>query len=500
MFHVENNVPKLNTIKYTFIFIFFISISLFVKGQENVVLVHGGLKIEGGSKKGSHVIVYKDGEKVQTIDASRKFEFELKLDHKYTIEFVKEGYITKKVSLDTYAPEDRKEFRFEPLAFNVQLFPQFDDINTVIFNQPVGKYAYDPEMEDFYYDTDYTKSIQSALAEVERKIIEKQKEKNREVQEEAAKKAAEEAAAKKAAEEAERQKAEEERKAAEKAAAAEEKRLAKEAQEEEARKAAEAAAAEEEEERKAAEKAAAEEEKRLAKEAQAEEDRKAAEASAAEEDARNKAAAAAAEEEARNKAAAAAAEAEARNKAAATAAEEEARNKAAAAAAEEEARNNAAAAEEEEARNKAAAAAAEEEARNNAAAAEEDVRNKAAAAAAEEEEARNNAAAAAAEEEARNKAKARAAAEEKAINKIDAQAVKLPPKHLDHTNIHERYPAGKTVEEYEEFNQQITKTVVNVDGHIIVFKHVTNHWGGNFYFKGSKTVSKIIYDQELGQY
>ena len=456
-------MPKLNTIKYTFVFIFVIVIALFVRGQENVVLVYGGLKIEDGSKKGSHVIVYKDGAKVQTIDASRKFEFELKLDHKYTIEFVKEGYITKKISLDTNAPEDRKEFRFEPLAFNVQLFPQFDDINTVIFNQPVGKYAYDPEMEDFYYDTDYTKSIQSALAEVERKIIEKQKEKKKAEEEEVAKKASEEAAAKKAAEEAERKKADEEaaaKKAAEeaerkkadeeaaakKAAEAEEKRLEKEAQEEEARKAAAA-----EEERKAAEKAAAAEEKRLAKEAQ--------------------------EEEARNKAAAAAA------------AEEEARNKAAAAAAaEEEARNKAATAAEEEARNKAAATAAEEEARN-----------KAAAAAAEEEEARNKAAKAA-EEEARNKAKARAVAEEKAINKIDAQAVKLPPKHLDHTNIHERYPAGKTIEDYEEFNQQITKTVVNVDGHIIVFKHVTNHWGGNFYFKGSKTVSKMIYDQELGQY
>ncbi len=438
-------MPKLNTIKYTFVFIFVIVIALFVRGQENVVLVYGGLKIEDGSKKGSHVIVYKDGAKVQTIDASRKFEFELKLDHKYTIEFVKEGYITKKISLDTNAPEDRKEFRFEPLAFNVQLFPQFDDINTVIFNQPVGKYAYDPEMEDFYYDTDYTKSIQSALAEVERKIIEKQKEKKKAEEEEVAKKASEEAAAKKAAEEAERKKADEEA-AAKKAAEAEEKRLEKEAQEEEARKAAAA-----EEERKAAEKAAAAEEKRLAKEAQ--------------------------EEEARNKAAAAAA------------AEEEARNKAAAAAAaEEEARNKAATAAEEEARNKAAATAAEEEARN-----------KAAAAAAEEEEARNKAAKAA-EEEARNKAKARAVAEEKAINKIDAQAVKLPPKHLDHTNIHERYPAGKTIEDYEEFNQQITKTVVNVDGHIIVFKHVTNHWGGNFYFKGSKTVSKMIYDQELGQY
>ena len=460
-------MPKLNTIKYTFVFIFVIVIALFVRGQENVVLVYGGLKIEDGSKKGSHVIVYKDGAKVQTIDASRKFEFELKLDHKYTIEFVKEGYITKKISLDTNAPEDRKEFRFEPLAFNVQLFPQFDDINTVIFNQPVGKYAYDPEMEDFYYDTDYTKSIQSALAEVERKIIEKQKEKKKAEEEEVAKKASEEAAAKKAAEEAERKKADEEA-AAKKAAEAEEKRLEKEAQEEEARKAAAA-----EEERKAAEKAAAAEEKRLAKEAQEEETRKAAEAAAAEEERKAAEKAAAAEEK----------------RLAKEAQEEEARNKAAAAAAaEEEARNKAATAAEEEARNKAAATAAEEEARN-----------KAAAAAAEEEEARNKAAKAA-EEEARNKAKARAVAEEKAINKIDAQAVKLPPKHLDHTNIHERYPAGKTIEDYEEFNQQITKTVVNVDGHIIVFKHVTNHWGGNFYFKGSKTVSKMIYDQELGQY
>ena len=85
-------MPKLNTIKYTFVFIFVIVIALFVRGQENVVLVYGGLKIEDGSKKGSHVIVYKDGAKVQTIDASRKFEFELNCFNNYSNAVINEIY------------------------------------------------------------------------------------------------------------------------------------------------------------------------------------------------------------------------------------------------------------------------------------------------------------------------------------------------------------------------------------------------------------------------
>ncbi len=150
--------------------------SLVTQAQENMIFIYGNLKIEDGSRKGAEVVVYKNGSKVQTIDASRKFEFELRLDQNYIIEFRKDGYITKKISFNTNAPEDRKQYDFQPQGFTITLLPQFDEVNTVIFNQPVGKYAYDPEMEDFYYDTDYTQSIQSALADVEEQIKEKQEE------------------------------------------------------------------------------------------------------------------------------------------------------------------------------------------------------------------------------------------------------------------------------------------------------------------------------------
>jgi hypothetical protein len=126
-------------------------------------------------------------------------------------------------------PADRMQQGFEPYTYGVNLFRQYDGVNTVIFNQPVAKISYSKNIDDFDYDVDYTKSIQSAMKEAEEETqkqaeihkkevaektssdqkknaeeLKKQKEADKSAAEELKKTQAEELAAKKAKEEEQR--------------------------------------------------------------------------------------------------------------------------------------------------------------------------------------------------------------------------------------------------------------------------------------------------------
>jgi len=138
--------------------------------------VNGRVKIEGGDIEGSRVVVYKNGAKERTITVGlNKFSLDLEINQSYIMSFEKDGFVAKKISFNTKAPAEAVPNGFTPFDFAVSLFKQYDDINLVVFNQPVGIIHYDSKLGDFDYDTDYTKSIQSQLEEVLQKVDEKQK-------------------------------------------------------------------------------------------------------------------------------------------------------------------------------------------------------------------------------------------------------------------------------------------------------------------------------------
>lgn len=164
--------------------------------------VNGRLKIEGGDLSSSRMVVYKNGVKERTLSTGlNKFSLDLELNANYIVSFEKDGYVAKKVSFNTNAPAEAIASGFTPFDFAVSLFKQYDDINIVVFNQPVGIIRYDDKTGDFDYDTDYTKSIQSQLQQVLTQVEQKQKEESVNEKEKAAQEAA--AAKAKAKEEAE---------------------------------------------------------------------------------------------------------------------------------------------------------------------------------------------------------------------------------------------------------------------------------------------------------
>ena len=135
------------------------------------------MKVEGADLGNARVVVYKNGSKERSITSNlNKFTLDLDLNANYVLSFEKDGYVAKKVSFNTKAPAEAIANGFTPFDFAVSLFKQYDDINIVVFNQPVGMIRYDDDTGDFDYDTDYTKSIQSQLQQVLAQVEQKQKE------------------------------------------------------------------------------------------------------------------------------------------------------------------------------------------------------------------------------------------------------------------------------------------------------------------------------------
>ena len=186
----------------------------------------GKVKVESGSLKDAKVVVYRNGDKVRTLtDNLTKFEMRLKPNSNYVLSFEKKGYVTKKLAFDTSIPQSGEEKEFQPFGFTVNLFEQYDDINLVVFNQPVGMIRYETDIEEFDYDTDYTKSIQSQLDEAMKEVEKAKKEAEKQAKKEEKQKEKEEALAKKQAEE-EKQRLEEERRLAKQREKEEKERLA----------------------------------------------------------------------------------------------------------------------------------------------------------------------------------------------------------------------------------------------------------------------------------
>ena len=138
--------------------------------------VSGKLRVDGGNLDDCKLVVYKDGEKQRTLTTDlNKFTLDLDLGANYILSFEKNGFVTKKLSFNTNVPAAQGATPFMPFAFVVSIFKQYNGVNTVVFNQPVGMIRYDDTQEEFDYDTDYTKSIQSALEDAQEAVAEKQK-------------------------------------------------------------------------------------------------------------------------------------------------------------------------------------------------------------------------------------------------------------------------------------------------------------------------------------
>jgi hypothetical protein len=159
----------LSNIKLCVLLIFIIcNISTFAQEKYSVT---GRVKIENGSIDNTFITVYRNANKLESklINSNGKFNYDLDFGNDYIFEFSKEGFVTKKVSISTFVPEDilSRDSQFPPFKFMVSLFPAYKGLDLSVFDQPMGMIMYDKELDDFDYDRDYDSQIRDAIRKAE---------------------------------------------------------------------------------------------------------------------------------------------------------------------------------------------------------------------------------------------------------------------------------------------------------------------------------------------
>ncbi|MGC9374183.1 MAG: hypothetical protein ACP5DQ_03975 [Bacteroidales bacterium] len=443
-----------------------LSIVPFHTFSQNYIAIEGVLGIINGTPKDGKIKLYENGQLVETYTSGRsgKIQVDLDLNKDYILEFSKEGYVTKKININTEMPDEYLDKRFAPIRFAVDLFQQYDEVNTVVFTQPVGVIKFNEQIGDFDYDVDYSREIRSKIDKAEKELQEAHKQHLKNLEDQ-----------KKANEEAERQRIIQEQKAAAEARRKAEEEAKRKAAEEKARK---IQLEKERAEQQRKEEAARKEAEKIRQQQIADSLKQVAEEKARKE----------AEEEARRKAAELA-----RQKAEADSLkrveEEKARLEA-----ERKAQQLSKEKEEAEQRRK------EEEARKEA----ERIR--------QQQLADSLKLLAEKRQKAEEAAKAQAKIEEQKkiqqdIEKRKAKAIaaKLKQKKQSQnvadklSELKKEYPLGKTVEEFEKYGMKITRTIIVEEKIIKIYLKVKHPWGETFYFKNSQCISKHLYDVEIGK-
>ncbi len=130
--------------------------------QQNFLEIPVKLEIEKGNMSEVVIKVKKEGKDAFTQSGASKMRFKLDFNKKYTLIFSKPGYISKTIEVNTKAPSGRISSGFDPYKIGVKLFLQNQE-NMVIYNQAVAQIKYDQNLDEFNFETDYSKSILSAV-------------------------------------------------------------------------------------------------------------------------------------------------------------------------------------------------------------------------------------------------------------------------------------------------------------------------------------------------
>ncbi|MFP4448641.1 MAG: hypothetical protein ACOCZ4_01230 [Bacteroidota bacterium] len=148
------------------IFIFSLSGS-YCFAQENGVLELKGLVEEFTDDyeplRGVEVSMKTGGEEVKNIKTDREgvFDLEMEVNNKYTIEFSKEDYVSKKIFVDAIVPEG--EDGTWTVEFSITLFKMYPGLDVSALEDPVTKIVFFEREGGFDYDRRYTEKMMAKI-------------------------------------------------------------------------------------------------------------------------------------------------------------------------------------------------------------------------------------------------------------------------------------------------------------------------------------------------
>jgi len=141
--------------------------------------------IDGDMKDGftdmssAFVIVYVNGQKLKRVsaDGNGTFDFDLDFGKNYELHFVKQGYATKKVDiLLQNVTAEMVGIGCRPREVQVSMIQKVEGIDYSVLDKSVGQIFYDPEIECFDWDADYTLRAMEKIEQLVDELEEKKKE------------------------------------------------------------------------------------------------------------------------------------------------------------------------------------------------------------------------------------------------------------------------------------------------------------------------------------
>ena len=129
----------------------------------------GIIKVEGITTNGNayttkrlknvNINVYNNNDLIKShqSDTKGKFEFNIKINSYIVLEFVKEGFFTKRILFDTKHPMISNKKTFNPFDFEIVLIPFNKDLIDFEIDFPITRIEYSEKIDELVYAEKYTK-------------------------------------------------------------------------------------------------------------------------------------------------------------------------------------------------------------------------------------------------------------------------------------------------------------------------------------------------------
>ena len=142
---------------------------------DSMLQVSGTIKDEDSGRKlpGCVVVVFQDGSEFDRleVDNNAEYSFELPLRHLYTFQFVRDGFTSKKVSLDVSDVPDTDAVDGFGFDLDMTLFKTIEGFDESILDTPIGMGTYDVETGKFNFDMDHTDRVKQRIENEKNRIL-----------------------------------------------------------------------------------------------------------------------------------------------------------------------------------------------------------------------------------------------------------------------------------------------------------------------------------------
>lgn len=154
------------------LFLLFAATTVFSSNVKTLKM-KGEVFLETSDSKDATIYVYLGNELVDTVFSTKsgRFDVELELGYKYVLELQKDGYVSKKLAVNTEVKDPFK--RIPTFSFLCELIQVENEIVSLEYDFPATIIKMNEKKGKFEYSSSYTKTISKMHADLKEKVTQK---------------------------------------------------------------------------------------------------------------------------------------------------------------------------------------------------------------------------------------------------------------------------------------------------------------------------------------